>query len=189
MAIRLKPATIVPVLVFALACAGMAGASNPAAQKLDPDVRIELPKGFKLKAYPMPIPGASNYRIETRKMRAAITGIPLDMEGKPAATRSDDELKALALEGAAQYLPAAANPDAAPNQVKGTGWTATYVTFSAKADSNGFFPFPGESFACVSTGQVMTARTIYIVTAGSPDCAGADHQGFLKALETLSIEG
>ncbi|UWX03890.1 hypothetical protein H1235_15680 [Pseudoxanthomonas sp. NC8] len=183
----MKAVIAASVLVFALAQAGMAGASDPASQKLEPDVRITLPKGFKLKAYPMPIPGASNYRIEARKMRAAITGIPL--EGESAAPRSDDALNELTLEGAAQYRSAASNPDAVPSLLKGEGWTTSYVTYSAKADAGGFVPFRGEAFECVSTGQVMTARTVFIVTAGSPDCEGADHQGFLKALETLSVEG
>ncbi|WP_457098179.1 hypothetical protein [Lysobacter sp. P5_B9] len=189
MATRFKTAALTLLMVPALANAGLFGSSNNGSQKLEPNVQITLPKGLKLRAYPMPIPGASNYRIDTGSMRIAITGIPLSMDGQPAPVRTDDEMKELALQSATQYRPGAANPDAAPSQVKGAGWTATYVSYSAKPGSAGFVPFMGAAYQCVSTGQVTTTRTVFVITVGSPDCYGTEHQGFLKALETITVNG
>lgn len=178
------------ILFVVPALAHASGDAGPVSQKLGPDVRIALPGELQLRSYPMPIPGASNYRIDTGSMRIAITGIPLDMGGgPPAAPRSDDKMKEGTLRSAAQYRAGAANPDAAPSLVKGEGWAATYVTYAAKAGEAGFVPFMGAAYQCVSTGEVATARTVFILTVGSADCAGGEHQDFLKALETITVEG
>lgn len=188
MATRYRTAALALLVAPALVQAGIFGNSGSSSQKLEPNVQITLPKALKLRAYPMPIPGASNYRIDTGSMRIAITGIPLDLGGEPAPTRTDGELKESTLQGAVQYRAGASNPDASPNQLKGAGWTATYVSYSAKAGSPGFVPFMGAAYKCVSTGQITTARTAFVVTAGSPDCSGAELQRFLKALETITVD-
>jgi len=184
-----------PLLLSIVSLLGVLAALPAAAQelytqKLEPNVQITLPKAQQLRAFPMPIPGASNYRIETGTMRIALTGIPLSMGGGPARVQTDEELKEQTLEIAAPARLEAANPDAQPVQYKGRGWTATYVTYSAKPGSAGFVPFAtGTAYQCVSSGLIATARTVFVVTVGSSDCSGAEHQGFLKALETLSVDG
>lgn len=183
-----------PLLLSIVSLLGVLAALPAAAQelhtqKLEPNVQITLPKAQQLRAAPILIPGSSDYRIETGTMRIALTGIPLSMGGRPAPVRTDEELKELTLESAAQYRPGAANPDAQPVQYKGPGWTATYVTYSAKPGSAGFVPFMDTAYQCVSSGLIATARTVFVVTVGSSDCSGAEHQGFLKALETLSVDG
>jgi hypothetical protein len=188
MTIRMRAVMAVLLLVPALTQAELFGGSDEADQRLEPNGRITLPQGLKLRAYPMPIPGASNYRIDTGSMRIAITGIPLDMNGQPAPPRGDDQMKDAAVRGAARYRPGADNPDALPTQVKGAGWTATYVTYSAKSGTRGFVPFMGAAYQCVSSGQIATARTIFVVTVGSSGCSSAEHLDFLKALETISLD-
>jgi hypothetical protein len=165
-----------------------AAAQELYTQKLEPNIQITLPKAQRLRAYPVLVPGASNYRIGTGTMRVELIGIPRNLGGEPLRVGTDEELKETTLETTAQYRPGAANPDAQPVQYKGPGWTATYVTYSAKPGSAGFVTSTG-MYQCVSSGQITTVRTIFIVTVGSSDCSGAEHQGFLKALETLSVDG
>lgn len=189
-----SPLKRTPLLLSSVSLLGVLAALPAAAQelytrKLEPNVQITLPKPQQLRSFPMPIPGASNYRIETGTMRIALTGIPLNMGGEPAPVHTDEELKELTLETAAQYRLEAANPDAQPVQYKGPGWTATYVTYSAKPGSAGFVPFMDTAYQCVSSGLITTALTVFVVTVGSSDCSGTEHQGFLKALETLSVDG
>jgi len=189
-----SPLKKTPLLLSIVSLLGVLAALPAAAQelytqKLEPNVQITLPKAQQLRAFPMPIPGASNYRIETGTMRIGLTGIPRNLGGgEPPPVPPDEELKELALEIAAQARLEAANPDAQPVQYKGPGWTATYVTYSAKPGSAGFVAM-GRAFQCVSSGQITTVRTVFVVTIGSSDCSGAEHQGFLKALETLSVDG
>jgi hypothetical protein len=179
------------LLLPALAQAGLfgKGEGKGAEQTLEPNVLIVLPKALKLQRYPMPIPGASNYRINTSGMRIAITGIPTDLGGESAPQSSDEALKASTLRGAAQYVSDAANPDAVPVQVKGAGWTLTHVSYTAKPGSAGFVPFMGAAYRCVSSGSLHTERTVFVITVGSPDCASGDHQAFLKALEAVKLAG
>ena len=182
------------VLVFlALATSPVSADDAPAKgfkrHELGAVVTIDLPKKWVLASFPMPIPGASNFRIDTGKMRIAITGIPLPPvpEGTEKPTMKESFLKDTVIESSSQYLAASKEKEVAPVVLSGPGYVLAYATFNSATGQPVFPAFYARTYACVSSGMVSTATTVYSVTIGSDDCSGKEHQAALAALSTIHV--
>lgn len=155
-------------------------------------VSIDLPERWKLQSFPMPIPGATNFRIDTGPMRIAITGIeakavtPLGETPKPLPT-DEQSVKELLQRGSAPYVGRSAEQAVNPVVVAGTGFTLAHSTFSAPDSRPAFAAFAGRMYVCVTSAVMRTAASSFSITVGSDNCAGADHQAAIAALATVRI--
>ena len=158
---------------------------------LSPVVTIDLPMKWVLASFPMPIPGASNYRIDTGKLRMGITGFPTPPipEGTVNPTLNESFVKATVIESSSQYLEISKEKEVTPVVLSGTGYAFAYATFSSSTGEPVFPAFNARTYACVSTGMVSTTSTIYSITIGSNDCNGEEHKAALAALSTLHVGG
>jgi hypothetical protein len=158
---------------------------------LSPVVTIDLPKKWGLSSFPMPIPGASNYRIDTGKLRIAITGFPTPPipQGTENPTLKESFVKDTVVESSSQYLGVSKEKEVTPVVLSGTGYALAYATFSSSTGEPVFPAFYARTYACVSTGMVSTTSTIYSITIGSNDCNGEEHKAALTALSSLRVGG
>jgi hypothetical protein len=158
---------------------------------LSPTVTIDLPKKWALASYPMPIPGASNYRIDTGKLRMAITGFPTPTipEGAKNPTLSEGFVKDTAIDSSKQYLQGSNEKEVMPIVLSGRGYALAHATFSSATGEAIYPAFYARTYACVSTGMVNTTLTVYSITIGSNDCNGKEHKAALTALSTIIVGG
>ena len=159
---------------------------------LSPGVTIDLPKRWSLQSFPMPIPGASNYRVETGKLRMAITGFPVpkpDNVSKDEApsTMSEAFVKNAVMESSSQYEADAKQPLAEAESIVGQGYTGAYRTLDSENGKPVFPAFFGRTYRCVTTGMIATVDTVYSITIGSDRCDGSEHKQAVQALASIHV--
>ncbi len=180
-------------MALALSASLAMAADKPAKgfkrHELSAGVTMDFPKKWTLSSFPMPIPGASNYRIDTGKLRIAITGFPAPpaQDGSENPTTKESFVKDTASQSASQYLAVSKEKEVVPVVLSGTGYVLAYATLSSATGEPVFPAFYARTYACVSTGIVRTTSTVYSVTIGSDDCNGAEHQAALAALSTIHV--
>lgn len=140
---------------------------------------ISLPAAWKLASYPMPMPGAVNYRIALGDTRVAITGIP-NMD-----KRVFTEAKIAEMDGAEQYAPASNEGKASDTSLSDANRVGIYSAFTAKPGSGGFRVFPGEPYQAVTSATVVSHDMVYIISVASRSPDGADYRAATAALKTI----
>ena len=177
------------------------GCSAATAAAPDQSVRHELatgisitfPKDWQFESYPMPMAGASNYRVTIGDLRMAVTGFPLPpipQGGKSPFDGEEGKAKVIEIvaETAGQFAPLASDGPIEPTPVIGDGFLGAYATLNSKNGDAVFPVFSGRVYACVTTGMVITKTTAFSVSIGSPACSGVDHNAALAALSGIVVK-
>lgn len=183
-------------LFFAVSGCSMATAAAPGqsvGHELATGITIEFPRDWQFESFPMPMAGASNYRVTAGGLRMAITGFPLPPVPQGEKFPFDgEEGKAKVIEivanTAGQFAPLASDGSVEPTPVLGDGFLGAYATLNSKGGDAVFPVFSGRVYACVTTGMVITKTTAFSVSIGSPSCSGADHKAALAALSSIVVK-
>lgn len=186
------------LLVLFAAALGCSAATAAASEQsvrheLAAGISIAFPKVWQFESYPMPMAGASNYRVTVGDLRMAVTGFPLPPVPQGVKSPFDgEEGKAKVIEivanAAGQFAPLASDGPIEPTPVLGEGFLGAYATLNSKNGDAVFPVFSGRVYACVTTGMVITNTTAFSISIGSPSCSGADHKAALAAFSSFVVK-
>jgi hypothetical protein len=158
--------------------------------QLTANITIDFPKKWVFESSPMPIPGASNYRVEASGLEMAITGFAIPPgTGSKDGTNDEDFIRQVLVDSSAQYVPLSAEKRADPISFSGPGFVGDYATFTSNSGQPVFNVFGGRSFACVSTAIVKTGDTVFTISIGSESCTGENQRIALAALSSIRASG
>ena len=181
------------VVILGCSKATAAAPDQSVGHELATGITIEFPKDWQFESYPMPMAGASNYRVTSGDLRIAITGFPLPPIPRGEKSPFDGEegkVKVIEIVAntASQYAPLASDGSVEPTPVFGNGFVGAYATLNSKSGDAVFPVFSGRLYACVTTGMLITKTTAFSVSIGSPSCSGAVHKAALAALSTIVVK-
>jgi hypothetical protein len=171
------------VLIAALlsSCASSGNSNRSSANSVGAGLKIDLPSGFDMQQFPMPIAGATNLRMTKSGLRLAITGIPFP---RPGQIRTEDDLKRMLKESVdSQYRNFANESKANPFCVSSEGVVTCYESLSGKSGES-FRAFPGAGYRYVTVAIASSTTGVLSITLAS-NTSDSDYAAVLLAIKGL----
>ena len=154
------------------------------------EATITIPKDWKFASYPMPLEGASNFRITFHELRFAITGLPFVANSNPMFSKyviKPESYVAQALADPMLQYVRDADKSFHSTPFTGSGYVGAYVTYRSSTGKPVFNVFPGKLYACVTTAAIKTEKTIFSISIASDECDGNEHTAAISALKSFAI--